>query len=103
MKREYKFTAETFDVNRYDHFIPFVDSLSELESLTPWEDIHEGEAYHIPNLLAYKRADFIVNEKKRNYVNGLIREDGGEWKRYSLFRAETRTKFLVKKIQFNNN
>lgn len=103
MKRDYNFTPLTFNKLRHDHFIPFVDEILKLEPITPWESIKEGDVYHIPYIIAYKRADIIVTEKKRTYLNGMIREDGGDWKNYSLFKNEARAKFLVKKIKINNN
>ena len=100
MAHKYTFNATTFDKNRQDHFIQLIDKLAKIEPITPWEDIKIGEVYHIPNIMCYNRADFIVSEKTRNYINGMIREEGGNWKNYSLFKAETRTKFLVKKVNF---
>jgi hypothetical protein len=99
MKRDYKFTSRNFDKDRYEHFITLVDEQAKLERLTPWEDIRPGEVYHIPNLLTYKRCDYIVHEKKVNFINGIMKEEGSnDWKNYSLFKDETRTKFLVRRI-----
>jgi hypothetical protein len=98
MKAKYCFTAQTFDKCKREHFFQFVSELDKLNPVTPWEDLKVGDVYHLPNLLCYKRANLIINEIKRNYLNGMIKEEGSEWKYYSLFKNEIRAKFLIKKI-----
>lgn len=101
MRRNYNFTAQTFDRCRHDHFTPLVGELSKLEPSTPWDKLKVGDVYHLPNLLVYKRADFVITEIKRTYINGMLKEEGSDWKNYSLFKNEVRAKFLIKRIQFN--
>ena len=103
MKRKYDFTPETFDRCKHDHFVTLVDELSKIEPITPWEEIKVGDVFHLPNLILYKRADFIVTDKNKTYMSGMIREDNGNWKNHSLFKNEVRCKFLVKKIKINKD
>ena len=103
MKSKYNFTTESFDKCKHDHYMPFVGELSKLEPITPWEDLQVGDVYHLPNMLIFKRADYIITEKKSTYINGMIRENGGNWRNHSLFKSEVRTKFLVKKIKINKD
>lgn len=99
MKNSYNFTSANFDKDNYYHFTALVEKLANVKRITPWEEVKEGEMYHIPKLLAFKRCDYFVHEKKSNFVNGIMKEEGSkEWKKYSLFREETRTKFMVKRL-----
>ena len=99
MKRNYNFTSKSFEINNFDHFMALVDELAKTGRITPWEEVKAGEIYHIPNMLAFKRCDYIVHEKKPNSLNGIIKEEGSnDWKNYSLFKEETRAKFMVKRL-----
>ena len=98
MSRKYNFTTQTFNKNKPEHFLPLVDAIVELDPITPWSEINEDEVYHIPSMLAYERCEFLVREKKTNFLSGMIKEGNKEWKPYSLFKNEARAKFLVKRI-----
>ena len=97
MESKYNFTLDTFKKERYEHYNAILKELMGIEPITSWEDLKVGEVYHLPNLLIQKRADFVINEKKTSYINGMIKEEGSGWKPHSLFKNEVRTKFLVKK------
>ena len=98
-KNKYNFTPQTFDKCNHEHFLSLVDELSKFNPTTPWENIREGDVYHFPDLILYKRADFIVCEIMPTYINGMIRDyETMEWKNYSLFKNEVRAKFMVKKL-----
>lgn len=101
MKRNYCFNTKTFDKTNPAHFSSLIIELTKIKPLTKWEDIQVGDVFHIPNLLVYKRADFLVTGIKNNYINGMIKEENGNWKDYSLFKNEVRAYFLSKRIVIN--
>ena len=103
MKNKYKFTADTFNRNDCNHFLEMVGELAKIDPITPWDEFEVGDILHLPNTLAYKRADFIIYEINHNFMTGLIKEENDEWKNYSIFKSETRAKFMVKRINLNKN
>jgi len=43
--------------------------LKDVPPITTWEDIQEGEIYHIPSLIFHERRDFIVLSKNERYLS----------------------------------
>jgi len=102
MNSKYNFTLDTFDKNRYEHYNAVLREMEKIQPTTPWDELKVGNVYHLPNILISKRADFIITEIKTFYLNGLIKEEGStEWRKYSLFKNETKTKFLVERYSRN--
>lgn len=62
--------------------------------LTDWEDIKEGETYHLPPLLYNKRMDFVVLKKEDNLIR--IMKDGSNYAQ-TLYKTDISTRFIVKK------
>ena len=103
MEHKYTFTPLTFNRNNNEHFTSLLDALLEVKPITPWEDIKVGDVYHIPNILLYKRADFIVYIRHSEYMTGIIMEyDTMKWKNHTIYRNEVRAKFLTKKLRIGN-
>jgi len=84
-------------MNNADKMANFV-KLRGFETMTDWDDIKEGETYHMPPLIFNKRMDFLVLEKKPNSIR-IKKHDTG----YSqiVFRTDITTKFIVKKWDLN--
>jgi len=71
--------------------------------ITAWDDIKEGEIYHIPPTIIYDRRDFICERKTDNAISGKIMEyEEGVWKPCTMYRSEISMRFLVKKERINN-
>lgn len=68
--------------------------LREVNPITDWDDIKEGEVYHLPPLVYNKRMDFIVVEKKPNSMR--IKRKGDEYCQ-TMFKGDITTRFIVKK------
>lgn len=62
--------------------------------ITDWEDIKEGEKYHLPPLIYNKRMDFIVLKKEDNLIR--IMKDGSNYAQ-TLYKTDISTRFIVKK------
>lgn len=73
--------------------VSFIE-LRKIEPMMNWEDIKEGESYHLPPLIYNKRTDFVVVEKKENTMR--IKRDGDDYCQ-TMFRTDITTRFIVKK------
>jgi len=69
-------------------------NLRAINPITDWEDIKEGETYHIPPLIYNKRMDFVVVKKEKNSMK--IKKDGIDYCQ-TLFKNDITTRFVVKK------
>ena len=72
--------------------------LRKINPLTEWDDIKEGEIYHIPPLVYNKRMDFIVKEKKLNSMK-IVRL-GYEYQQ-TMFRTDITSRFIIKKRELH--
>lgn len=77
--------------------ISFV-KLRKINPLTEWDNIKEGEIYHIPPLVYNKRMDFIVKEKKLNSMK-IVRL-GYEYQQ-TMFRTDITSRFIIKKRELH--
>ena len=69
-------------------------NLRKIAPMMNWEDIKEGESYHLPPLIYNKRMDFVVVEKKENSMR--VRKNGDEYCQ-TMFRTDITARFIVKK------
>ena len=77
--------------------------VTKFKPITNWEDIKEGELYHIPPTILYDRRDFICNFKTDNTLKGKVKcYEKGIWEDCTLYRSEISMRFLVKKEKINN-
>ena len=75
-------------------------NLRKIAPMMKWEDIKEGESYHLPPLVYNKRMDFIVVEKKDNSMK--IKKLGDEYPQ-TMFRTDITTRFIIKKQKIHGN
>ena len=78
------------DTKKFANFI----KLKNVNPLMNWEDIKEGETYHIPPLIYNKRMDFVVVEKKKESMR--IRKLNDTYTQI-LFKTDITTRFITKK------
>jgi hypothetical protein len=71
--------------------------LRNVEPITKWEDIKEGEIYHMPPLIYNKRFDFVVMEKGENHIK--IRKFC-EFFMQTIYRTDITSRFIVKKVAY---
>lgn len=74
--------------------------LKKIEPMMKWEDIKEGESYHLPPLVFNKRADFTVVEKKENSMR--VKKKGDDYCQ-TMFKTDITTRFIVKKQKLHGN
>jgi hypothetical protein len=79
----------------YDYY-----RLIKVGRLMDFDDIKEGETYHIPPTILYDRRDFKANRVNADSVNGLMSEGGGPWVQTTIYRGELCARFMVKKQDF---
>lgn len=71
-------------------------ALKKVEPLTKWDDIKEGEVYHIPPLAYNKRRDFEVIQKTNNNIMRVKFLDRDNFS--TIYRTDTTSNFIVKKM-----
>ena len=72
--------------------------LRVVEPLMNWDDIKEGEWYHMPPLIFNKRFDFLVVEKSKNTIRIMKRGDDYP---QTMFRTDVTSRFIVKKWELH--
>lgn len=72
-------------------------NLRKIKPITEWDDIKEGEYYHIPPLLYNKRFDFLVVEKKENSMK--VKKNGDNYNQ-TIFRTDITSRFIVKQQKY---
>ena len=87
--------------SNHHNYTSVVDRFRKIEPLTPWEDINEGEYYHIAPVLSYDRRDFRVTSKNNNMLVGILKEEGEKPRQYSFYKQEVSTRYLVKTMPIN--
>lgn len=80
-------------MNDKKKMVSFIN-LRKINPMMDWNDIKEGEEYHLPPLVYNKRMDFVVVEKKENSMR--IRKHGDNYSQ-TIFRTDITTRFIVKK------
>lgn len=84
------------DIKKMASFI----NLRRIEPMMDWNDIKQGEIYHLPPLVYNKRMDFVVVEKRENSMK--VRKIGDEYPQ-TMFRTDITTRFIVKKQVLHGN
>lgn len=84
------------DRNKLTNFI----KLRQMNPLTEWDDIKEGEKYHLPPLIFNKRMDFIVTEKRPNSLR-FKKTDCSYCQ--TMFKTDLTTRFIVKKQEIHGS
>lgn len=74
--------------------------LQQVPHLMNWEDIKEGEIYHLPPLIFNKRMDFEVIKKENDTIK--ILKTGSDYPQ-TMFRTDITSRFIVKKLMFYGN
>lgn len=72
--------------------------LRQVNPMMNWEDIKEGEVYHLPPLVYNKRMDFTVVEKRENSLK--IKKAGDNYCQ-TLFKTDITSRFITKKQLIN--
>ena len=77
----------------------FKNEITNLRSVTPWEEIEANTIYHIPPIVSLQRREIMILKKNGN--SATYRRIGDtELKERTMFDTSVFAKFLVKRKKY---